>query len=38
MNDKVYYVRGGMEDWAYAGKIELREIKCCPWSYAWKLI
>ena len=20
MNEKVYYVRGGMEDWAYAGK------------------
>jgi len=31
MNDKVYYVRGGMEDWAFAGSWDPdRVVKCAP--------
>lgn len=34
MNDLVYYVRGGMEDWAYAGSWDPdRVIKCDPKTY-----
>ena len=34
MNDLVYYVRGGMEDWAYAGSWDPdRVIKCDPQTY-----
>jgi len=34
MNDKVYYVRGGFEDWAYAGSWDLdRVILCQPDTY-----
>eukprot|EP00541_Cyclophora_tenuis_P000385 CAMPEP_0116569836 /NCGR_PEP_ID=MMETSP0397-20121206/16568_1 /TAXON_ID=216820 /ORGANISM="Cyclophora tenuis, Strain ECT3854" /LENGTH=557 /DNA_ID=CAMNT_0004097551 /DNA_START=29 /DNA_END=1703 /DNA_ORIENTATION=- len=34
MNDKVYYVRGGMEDWAYAGSWDpARVIQCQPTTY-----
>lgn len=34
MNDKVYYVRGGMEDWAYAGSWDPdRVIECAPKTY-----
>jgi len=34
MNDKVYYVRGGMEDWAYAGSWDPdRVIPCEPHTY-----
>jgi len=31
MNDKVYYVRGGMEDWAFAGSWDPdRVVRCTP--------
>ena len=31
MNDKVYYVRGGMEDWAFAGSWDPdRVVQCTP--------
>jgi hypothetical protein len=34
MNDKVYYVRGGFEDWAYAGSWDPnRVIQCQPETY-----
>ncbi|KAI2511738.1 Zinc carboxypeptidase [Fragilaria crotonensis] len=34
MNDKVYYVRGGMEDWAYCGSwIPDLVIECEPLTY-----
>jgi hypothetical protein len=34
MNDLVYYVRGGMEDWAYAGSWDPdRVIECEPSTY-----
>merc|ERR1712157_288763 len=34
MNDKVYYVRGGMEDWAYAASFDPdRVITCKPNTY-----
>lgn len=34
MNDLVYYVRGGMEDWAYAGSWDPdRVIECQPTQY-----
>lgn len=29
MNDEVYYVRGGMEDWAYAGSWDTERVKPC---------
>ena len=35
MNDKVYYVRGGFEDWAYAGSWDPdRVIQCQPETYS----
>ncbi|KAL7450557.1 hypothetical protein ACHAWC_002466 [Mediolabrus comicus] len=34
MNDKVYYVRGGMEDWAFAGSWDPdRVVQCTPTTY-----
>eukprot|EP00804_Cyclotella_cryptica_P001296 CCRYP_017910-RA/>CCRYP_017910-RA protein AED:0.11 eAED:0.17 QI:0/0/0/1/0/0.33/3/0/709 len=34
MNDKVYYVRGGMEDWAFAGSWDPdRVVQCNPKTY-----
>jgi len=34
MNDKVYYVRGGMEDWAFAGSWDPdRVVTCTPKTY-----
>lgn len=34
MNDKVYYVRGGMEDWAFAGSWDPdRVIQCAPRTF-----
>ncbi|KAL7509201.1 hypothetical protein ACHAXN_007366 [Cyclotella atomus] len=34
MNDKVYYVRGGMEDWAFAGSWDPeRVVQCAPTTY-----
>lgn len=34
MNDKVYYVRGGMEDWAYCGSwIPELVVQCDPATY-----
>lgn len=34
MNDLVYYVRGGMEDWAYAGSWDSqRVVQCKPKSF-----
>ncbi len=34
MNDKVYYVRGGMEDWAFAGSWDPdRVVRCQPMTY-----
>lgn len=34
MNDMVYYVRGGMEDWAYAGSWDTdRVLACQPTTY-----
>ena len=34
MNDKVYYVRGGMEDWAFAGSWDPdRVVKCTPTTF-----
>ena len=34
MNDKVYYVRGGMEDWAFAGSWDPdRVVQCTPDTY-----
>jgi hypothetical protein len=34
MNDKVYYVRGGMEDWAFAGSWDpARVVKCTPTTF-----
>ncbi|KAL3782399.1 hypothetical protein HJC23_005447 [Cyclotella cryptica] len=34
MNDKVYYVRGGMEDWAFAGSWDPeRVVQCSPTTY-----
>jgi len=34
MNDKVYYVRGGMEDWAYAGSWDpKRVVQCNPTTF-----
>jgi hypothetical protein len=34
MNDLVYYVRGGMEDWAYAGSWDSdRVVQCTPKSF-----
>ena len=34
MNDKVYYVRGGMEDWAFAGSWDNKHVvQCTPTTY-----
>ena len=34
MNDKVYYVRGGMEDWAFAGSWDtMHVVQCTPTTY-----
>ena len=34
MNDKVYYVRGGMEDWAFAGSWDPdRVVTCTPTTF-----
>ncbi|KAL3769563.1 hypothetical protein ACHAWU_005515 [Discostella pseudostelligera] len=34
MNDKVYYVRGGMEDWAFAGSWDTeRVVECTPTTF-----
>eukprot|EP00571_Detonula_confervacea_P003463 CAMPEP_0172329022 /NCGR_PEP_ID=MMETSP1058-20130122/60661_1 /TAXON_ID=83371 /ORGANISM="Detonula confervacea, Strain CCMP 353" /LENGTH=871 /DNA_ID=CAMNT_0013046167 /DNA_START=25 /DNA_END=2640 /DNA_ORIENTATION=- len=34
MNDKVYYVRGGMEDWAFAGSWDpKRVVQCTPSTF-----
>ncbi len=34
MNDKVYYVRGGMEDWAFAGSWDPdRVVECTPTTF-----
>lgn len=34
MNDKVYYVRGGMEDWAFAGSWDTKHVvQCTPTTY-----
>lgn len=34
MNDKVYYVRGGMEDWAFAGSWDPdRVVQCTPHTF-----
>lgn len=34
MNDKVYYVRGGMEDWAFAGSWDPdRVVECTPKTF-----
>ncbi len=34
MNDMVYYVRGGMEDWAFAGSWDPeRVVQCAPTTY-----
>jgi len=34
MNDKVYYVRGGMEDWAFAGSWDPdRVVQCAPTTF-----
>ena len=34
MNDKVYYVRGGMEDWAFAGSWDPdRVVQCTPSTF-----
>ncbi|KAL7460861.1 hypothetical protein ACHAXS_001297, partial [Conticribra weissflogii] len=34
MNDKVYYVRGGMEDWAFAGSWDPdRVVECAPATF-----
>jgi len=34
MNDKVYYVRGGMEDWAFAGSWDPdRVVECAPTTF-----
>ena len=34
MNDKVYYVRGGMEDWAFAGSWDPdRVVQCSPTTF-----